>query len=87
MSTKTQVSTERKNPLRGRVLVVTAAKEEKLEKSLKNRFYACQFSHKTRKDAMATAIEGRTHKKHSLILKLHRIIISFLLFTARSTKV
>ena len=35
--------------------------------SSKNRFYACQFSHKTRKDAMATSIEGWTHKKHSLI--------------------
>ena len=58
-----------------------------IRKSLKNRFYACQFSHKTRKDAMATAIEGWTHKKHSLILKLHLIIISFLLFTARSPKV
>ena len=39
-----------------------------IRKSLKNRFYACQFSHKTKKDAMATAIEGWTHKKHSLIL-------------------
>ena len=58
-----------------------------IRKSLKNRFYVCQFSHKTRKDAMATAIEGWTHKKHSLMLKLHRIIISLLLFTARSPKV
>ena len=76
-----------KNRFEGACVCGNRCKGGEIRKSLKNRFYACQFSHKTRKDAMATAIEGRTHKKHSLILKLHRIIISFLLFTARSPKV